>query len=298
MKKTKVVNIDTSINSLINAGQKFDLIETTLTCQLICKYGTFSWSQNSNLKLHELGFINQVFKSCEKLPKPPKIERKEIKYIDINRTFKSSENCYEIDLNSAYWEEAYKSGYLSEKVYLKGKEKHISKFARLVALGNLAKVKYLLHYNGNEYEFQGTEESEMKDIFFNSCLKCSEIMKDLKNLVLENYLFYWVDAIFVNSEMAKNLIVEYLECRKIPHKIKFIPKIENLEKSIVAYQQDITKKPKHYMKISENSRTPINKLLNLAKEKKQLENESRNIDCINVDTLKIYKHRTAEEIVF
>jgi hypothetical protein len=296
--KTKVVNIDTSINSLISAGQKFDLIETTLTCQLICKYGTFTWSQNSKLKMHELGFIRQVFNHCEKLPKPPKIERKEIKYIDIKRTFKSAVNCYEIDLNSAYWEEAYKSGYLSEKLYLKGKEKTISKFARLVSLGNVAKVKYLLHYNGNDFEFNGTEETENKDIFFNSCLKCSNIMQDLKNLILENYLFYWVDAIFVNSESAKDLICKYLDLQGIPHKVKFIPKIENLEKSIVAHQENKDFKPKHYMKISENSRTPINKLLNLAKKKNELQNEERNSILLYANKFNRKDSATIEERIF
>lgn len=296
--KTKVVNIDTCINSLIRAGKKFQLNETSLSCELICDFGTFNFTANSKLKLHELGFIKMVSNHCEKLPNPKKIDRHRIKYIDINNNFKSCKNCYEIDLNQAYWELAYRNGFLSEKIYQKGKEKTISKFARLVSLGNLAKVKYHIEFDGQQYNFLGTTESSVRDIFFNSCFETSEIMQNCKHLVSENFLFYWVDAIFVNSESAKNLVCQYLESRNLPFKIKFIPEILNNENFISCKQENPEHKNKIYYKVKTDIRTPINKLLNLASKRKQLEDEERKSIVINVATKKLYNSRQSEEIVF
>ena len=297
--KTKVINIDTSINSLINSGQQFTIIETSLSCELICKYGKFYWSENNNLKLHELGFIRQVWNYAQKLPIPKKVEREKIKYIDFRRNFNKEINCYEIDLKSAYWEMAFRNGFISKKIYEKGKSEKISKLARLVALGNLAKVKYHLFFNGNDYEFQGTTESEMKDMFFKCCLDTSEIMQNLKFLVNENFLFYWVDAIFVNSKDAMMNVCEYLDFQNLPYKVKFLPEIICNEKYIEVKQEDEKIKPKIYCKLKNNQRTPINKLLNLAKLKKDIEEYERRINNFrNASNEKIYKRGEISENFF
>jgi hypothetical protein len=162
----------------------------------------------------------------------------------------------------------------------------------------LAKVKYHLEFDGIKYNFLGTTESSVKDIFFNSCFETSKIMQDCKHLIFENFLFYWVDAIFVNSENAKNIICQYLEMKNLPFKVKYIPKIENNESFISCQQEKPEFKNKIYYKVKNDIRTPINKLLNLANKKKELEIEERKVNIVNVATEKLRFNRKDEDFIF
>lgn len=268
MSVTRVLNIDRSIQSLEKNGKPFRLNETTLTAELICRYGVFKWAKNSNLKNNELAFIRQLSNYGKKLIQPQNIDKSKIRYIDISRKFQTISDCWEIDLNSAYWEIAYKDGYLTEEIYNKGKT--VSKFARLVALGNLAKVIYHLNFDGKEYNFEGTTETETANIFFNSCLKTSEIMQKLKYLTFDDFLFFWVDAIFVKSEDAKNRVENYLEGFDIPFKIRKIDKIVSTNKVYEVFSAD-KPKPRIFTKLSDNSRTPINVIYGFKKNQLALQ---------------------------
>ncbi len=77
-----------------------------------------------------------------------------------------------------------------------------------------------------EYEFQNQIKSEQTEgVFFSVSLKTDEVMNLCRTIADKNFLFYWVDAIFLKTEKSKNEVIDYLKSQNIEFKIKKIDKI-------------------------------------------------------------------------
>jgi hypothetical protein len=83
------------------------------------------------------------------------------------------------------------------------------------------------NFNGVDYEFIDQIKSENTEgVFFSVSLKTDEIMNICRTIADKNFMFYWVDAIFFQTEKTKNDIIEYLNDLNIPYKIKIINKVK------------------------------------------------------------------------
>lgn len=228
MKKIYANKIEKTIEDLKRNKQKFTIEKTRSTTTL--KYSNLVIKNNVGnfIKKNELGFINKVLKYCQKNEQKINVERSQISYIKqgklkLNRVYTSK--IYEIDLNSAYWNFAYKSNYISKDIYQQGLK--VSKMARLISLGNLAKTTTVLSFDGTNYKHCGVIKSEKtENIFFSVSKQTDDIMQMLRVIASNNFMFYWVDAIFFQSDKTKNDIIEYLKELNIPYKIKEIKKIK------------------------------------------------------------------------
>jgi hypothetical protein len=88
---------------------------------------------------------------------------------------------------------------------------HVSKMGKLIALGNLAKTFKVFSFDGKKYSNPELIRSyKTENIFFKCSLEVDAIMKQLISVAGKNYLFYWVDAIFVRGVETVDLICEYL----------------------------------------------------------------------------------------
>lgn len=227
MKTVKCNRIEQTIESLRECKLPHEIAKTSLTTVLKFKNLTFKQTQGGLIKNKELFFIKKVKDYILKNSTGVYCNKQKIKYvkdgfITKNRWYTSQ--LYEIDLNAAYWNFAYKFNYIDEKLYLEGKK--VSKLTRLVSLGNLAKVTTILNFDGYQYEFiKQIKSEETEGVFFSVSLKTDEIMNICRTIADKNFLFYWVDAIFCKSEKTKNEIIEYLKSQNIDFKIKKINKI-------------------------------------------------------------------------
>ena len=118
----------------------------------------------------------------------------------------------EIDLTQAYWNLAFINKIISEKTYLFANNPKISKKARLIALGTLAKRVRSIKFNGEMYEGVPIEnEAETARLFYFCCMEVSKFMQDLKQMAGADFLFYWVDAIFLRNGDASRYAEIYLD---------------------------------------------------------------------------------------
>lgn len=124
---------------------------------------------------------------------------------------------FEIDLKSAYWRYALKNGFINNEIYEEGLK--IPKLVRLIALGSLAKVTYTFNYVNGKANKPIIEHSLNSGIFFKCSYDTDRILKELVlKLNKEQFLFYWVDAIFVKGIEAKTIIENYLKNHLIEFK--------------------------------------------------------------------------------
>lgn len=124
-----------------------------------------------------------------------------IQYIKVNH-YKAgtilNDLCY-IDIDSAYWTTAYMLGVISKSIYTDGLD--VKKPVRLAALGSLAKVKEVWAYDGDKFEKKPSIRSvETENIWFAICKKVSDVMNEVARELKEDFVFYWVDGIYVSNK--------------------------------------------------------------------------------------------------
>lgn len=226
----------------------FTLTSTSFTKKIEVDGEIYYFTSSGKLKNTDLNLIKAVKNYCEKLVtdqfddagnlikeglKIPAVDTSKIGYIKVNTKFKNAihkRDIFEIDLKSAYWNLAYRHGFIDKKIYYKGMNlnddgtvieplfnkwgniyNHTTKMGRLIALGNLAKVFKVFSFDGLKYsDPQDVRSFKTENIFFRCSMEVDLIMRQLIELAGSNYLFYWVDAIFVRGSETVDLICEFL----------------------------------------------------------------------------------------
>jgi hypothetical protein len=195
----------------------FTLHTTTMTRKIVTDDTTYSYISNTMpLNMRELNLIKKVKRDAQALDLSQfkKVGAKDVTYINKS-TIKLGEEAegdfYEVDLKQAYWNIAFIKGIISLETYLYANNPKIKKRARLVALGALAKRVTSVSFDGEKYgKIVVGEESEYARLFYACCLEVSGIMQDISREVGEDYIFHWVDAIFLKNSSALERLVTYL----------------------------------------------------------------------------------------
>ena len=223
----KVRNIDFYIERCKARKIPFKIEQTLSTTKLYFDDKVYHYVENtSKLNNYELNLINRVKKDIQNCTL--KSEVLPTKYIDLDekKNFESKEQIYELDLNASYWNIAHKNNFISNDTYKYALEnKKISKKARLISLGALAKKTHTTYFDGRQFTRYEERDNINKDYFFYITRKNYEIMSVLKLIANKDYLFYWVDAIFFKGNEALKNITNYLIKENIGYKIYKIDSI-------------------------------------------------------------------------
>lgn len=184
-----------------------------------------------------LNFVNQYFES-------------DIVYMETRTDIRNQtiKNVVEIDIDQAYWDTALQLGVLDEKLYAMGLSEEISKRARLVALGSLAKKVYHYRFHGRQMIGSDVERSEdTENIWFTICKRVSDVMLEIAEAIGDDYIFFWVDGIYLknNSESIAKA-QEIIEKWNYQSKIKEIDRIECGEKQLLVYADENDTKCKRF----------------------------------------------------
>jgi hypothetical protein len=205
-------------DAMVNNGIPFELFMNNNSQKIKGGIGTEPFTGDI-LEFKHMIFIRKVKDHVKAQIKAGKLKKekaysKKIDYFHIgthkNKTIK---DCSEVDIDKAYWETAYKYGIINNEIYRYGMKKSMPKEIRLIALGSLAKKT-------THYKFDGKLMIRQKDIvdketeyFWNKI--CSHVATCMTTISAElsdnDYLFYWVDAVFIKSKAlstVKNLINE------------------------------------------------------------------------------------------
>jgi hypothetical protein len=174
--------------------------------------------------MNELYFIqmvkNYIIKNNIKAV-PELLNYNQVSFMEFNNNKKGvyKGDLKEIDLTSAYWSTMYRLGYINETIYLKGLQ--MEKLTRLVSIGALASKKTIYEYDGND---KGKAiktgikfNKETFDIWFSVVYATDLLIKEAISETGADYFFYWVDAIFTDSESAEK-IKSYFDNYNIAYK--------------------------------------------------------------------------------
>ncbi len=234
-RKIPVYNPKEIIFNFKRKGVPYTLEQTMFTIKINSKFGEMNFVLKNNLiRPTDLGFIGLVKRYCESKNFSINVDRKKIEYIHdgkLKKSYALKDELFEIDLTGAFWEFAYEKKRISKDIYERGLD--VPKKVRLIALGNLAKRTLNLEFDGEKYINHFYTRSVLTEsIFFEAAYLTDLLMRKLIILSNKSFLFYWVDAIFVQGKEAMQEIVNFLNDENVKHKVLPLRKIIKKENCI------------------------------------------------------------------
>lgn len=214
MMKASHDQIINTIDWYIKRRIPFDYELQNETITIRSKFGSYT-TANFEYTIDELNFIKKVKHSIisnglyEMYKGRYQSERsiKGIKYYMHSRKLRPDDvftNIMNVDLDSAYWETAYKYNLLSEEIYREGLK--VRKQVRLTAIGSLAKKTRRYKFDGKKQKKLDPKRSEFTEMLWS--LICDHIGKLITSVVKEcekDFVFFWVDGIYVRPGAEKKV---------------------------------------------------------------------------------------------
>ena len=179
-------------------------------------------------------------------------------------------DAYLVDINSAYLTVLLNYGLITEKTFNYTNFK-CPKRERLVAVGMLAQRKDIYEFKKG-LQISHTQEIAETRFLFNLCVQdVDDAMQKIAKSLPNDYLFYWVDGIYLKSKRAALKAMDILTQLGFKSKLKKLQSMrcfewgEYKELSFYEVEQDGSKKEKVFhvpnAKYKSQLRKEINKLL-------------------------------------
>jgi hypothetical protein len=196
---------------LSQIGEEFKLIRINNNFKLESTYfGNSSSKPMSSLEPTELGFVKRVKNHVKKHRVHEKFidnfyYPSDINYVSTKNYEPGTKisNVIEIDIDEAYWKTAFNLGVIDDELYNEGSKanQNLSKIARLIALGSLAKQEDVYYFKGMRLMKEETKRSELtENIWYSICKKVSDVMSEAEKIANDNFLMFWVDGIYIKNE--------------------------------------------------------------------------------------------------
>lgn len=189
---------------LYKHGKSFTLIKSGGTYELVSSL----WNEKAaarGFRADDLAFINKVRNHVEKNNIVVDFidtyyKGEDIQYVKVKDYAVGEEisDLVYIDINGAYWQTAHHLGIINDALYLQGLE--INKVVRLAALGSLAKTKDVWKYDGKDLKKTETIRNPNENLWFAICKRVSDVMIEVVNKVGDDFVFYWVDGIYIKNK--------------------------------------------------------------------------------------------------
>lgn len=134
---------------------------------------------------------------------------------------------YLVDLNSAYWQMAYKLGYINKSLFLKYLDDDKYKEAKRYCISFLARVDYMQYHDGREVDKIECNVDCLIQVYENIRNALYLAISDAKSTTTE-WLEFNIDAVTVKKEDV-HLIANSFDNMKLLYKIKKCIKIADYE---------------------------------------------------------------------
>lgn len=211
---------------LIEQAQNFDTGKTTYTAKITrIRNGEEKVELYYDSIMSKRNFIlarqlkSQIGKNIDKIPH---FDFDRVKYCVYNypklipRTV--IRNVYEVDLNSAYMQACYNLGLIDAKLFARMSK--VDKITRLKCLGSIATRNVInVFVNGRMENLYVKEDAQLRKSWF-------YIVRTIDNILLkfaemyDEFLFYYVDGIYVVGEKVAIEIANALTALGYPNKTK------------------------------------------------------------------------------
>ncbi len=217
-------NIEKQVLTFTNNNVPFLFCGTNQSIEIFSDNGYYR-NKESEFPPHELNFIKRVknyvlkHRLYEIIPNRfyTPDSKKQIKYYSYNINKKPGDiiiNSDEIDLTMAYWETSYIYGLMSDDIYEDGK--HVSKKARLAAIGTLAKKIKRFYFDGyKQHELPPLIDLRTEYLWDTICDHVGRVMMRAadacKTKTKDDFGFFWVDAMFANKSSTQTIVNVFAE---------------------------------------------------------------------------------------
>ena len=115
-----------------------------------------------------------------------------------------------IDLNSAYLTSLNRDGLLGNE--LTSKINDLPKEDRLKVLGLLAYEPDCFQFKNGEPYRDFSQPNKFKQFFFYAVYQVSELMKEIRSILGDHFIFFWVDGVyFFDQDFLNELVFEIIE---------------------------------------------------------------------------------------
>ena len=168
-----------------------------------------------------------------------------IKYFDFSglKDPEPIEECYCVDINSAYLKSLQLEGVISPETFKsideKSRKSKHAKMNRLKAVGLFARQPTVINYRAGQVEEITTKENPFSWVFFQACKTTGDAMEAIKKAQTNEFLMYWVDGIFLKSN--PEAAVEYLNSIGFECKIEIINNLQIIEGAVIYEKEGKTK---------------------------------------------------------
>ena len=204
-------------NELLSMKTVFETSETTFTKQIIIhdEQVKILYAEET-LTFRDLGLMAKVKKEITANAIEKNIsftfEPEKIKYNVYNYAALTPDtdlfNIVEIDIKAAYFYACLNMGLLSKETFKTLID--LPKLTRLKILGSIATLKTVTTYKNGK--MLGQPEQKKNDLtrsaWFAITLKVDEILLNISERINKDFLFYYVDGIYINEDAISESIVE------------------------------------------------------------------------------------------
>lgn len=230
---------------LINNGSKVSehimgSRKTLLADNEICGYSKVDYNLQiskdlPSKKFHS--FLGSFSKSLyNQIRKNDSLLDLKIEFDDVSRDknykaykkLKQREKFYNIDLSSAYWQIAYRLGYISEKVFDAYMYKDEYKQAKRYCISFLARENEMNYYDGREISTVKCDTSCLYQIYENVRHELYRVIAQVRKTTKNNWIEYNIDGITVPYSEVENVVWEFMELELL-FKINTCIKLDNSE---------------------------------------------------------------------
>lgn len=266
----KKENLKAYVDFLKTSGFPYSLIVSNYTTEIVTDLAGF------NIQFIQTERNNTFFAAYSKIKSDikdksiPVIDTRGLTYYEHDfRKDTFFPQVINIDLKSAYATALYKKDFIRDITFQYLSK--ISKLDRLASVGMLASKKHIFKYDGNN-KLLGYKKivNKYENFFFFCVQEVQNIMQDLRILSGANYLFTWVDGIYLQPEPGAIIdLCNYLEDRGYPFKIETL---QNFTVTVKAAKIEITffkDGQKKYFNIPPRHSLFANDIINFLTLKKQ-----------------------------
>ena len=201
------------------AKMGYTLKSSTYTLEIITPFSDFYFMQD---KMNPRCFgaasgikkdINSYLEQLKAFGEPPPIIDRRVNYYQFalpDRLKKTGQTIYNIDIKSAYASVLKRHELITEKTALNLAS--LPKKDRLASVGMLASNKHCYSF-APDNELVGIEyiEGELSDYFYFCIRHTQRLMDNIREILGNDFLFYWVDGIYFEDIRHRGKIEEYLK---------------------------------------------------------------------------------------
>lgn len=251
--KNDYQEMKTFISMLRNQKKDFEIHQTSHSTTILFKGNSYLFVNKiaSNMTFSAFNMIKKdIVKSGIEIDHIPRFD---IRYYSINEFLRSQQQipdqCYLIDINSAYLTCLLNAGMVTKETF--ERVSHYGKEVRLKSVGMLATNKNILKYKeGKLVSHDLQSDSHLRNYFFYCCYQTGQVMNSIADELGNDFLFYWVDGIFIRSKSKVEFVKSKLSEFGFNSKVKTLKDVnfKNIGENMhFIYTDELKNKRKKYV---------------------------------------------------